>query len=482
MKVVDNYVNGAWVRAAGAACLDVRNPATGELLAQVPLSSASDVDAAVIAARHAFPAWRDTPPAVRARYLFRFRDLLDHHRDEIAAICVAEHGKTQTESLNDLGRGIENVEHACGIPALMMGQVLEDVSPGVDGQSLRQPMGVFAAITPYNFPPMVPLWFYPYAIATGNTFVLKTSEQVPLSQMRMVELLHETGLPPGVLNLVHGGKEAVNALCTHPDVVGVSFVGSSAVARHVFRTCGEQGKRVQALGGAKNFMIVTPSAVMDRSVTNVADSIYGCAGQRCLAGAVVVGVGTAFEPVRERLLAAARAIVVGDGARPGVTLGPVISAAHRDRIFAYIEKGVQEGASLLLDGRTVHVEGLENGFFVGPTVFDNVTPDMAIATEEIFGPVACLMRADTLAEAIDMANCSAYGNSSSLYSNDGREAREFVHRIRAGMLGINVGVPAPMAYFPFGGQKASLFGDTKVHGTAAIDFYTERKSVITRWF
>lgn len=482
MEPIRNLVNGRWIPATGPDALDVTNPATGELLGRVPLSSAADVDAAVAAARAAFPAWRETPPAARARVLFRFKALLDAHRDEIAAVCTAEHGKTLAESSNEVGRGTENVEHACGAPTLMMGQALEDVAPGIDCQSIRQPLGVFAVIAPYNFPPMIPLWFYPYAIASGNTVVLKPSEQTPLSQQVIVRLAHEAGLPPGVLNLVNGARDVASALCGHPDVVGVSFVGSSAVARQVHRTCADHGKRCQALGGAKNFMIVTPSAVMDKSVANVAESIFGCAGQRCLAAAIVLAVGDACEPVRDRLLAAARAVVLGDGAKPGVTMGPVVSAAHRDRVFGYIAKGVAEGAKLLMDGREARVEGLPRGHWVGPTVFDDVRPGMVIATEEIFGPVACIMRADTLDSAIEIANRTEYGNASSIYTNDGREAREFTYRLQAGMLGINVGVPAPMAFFPFGGRKGSMFGDVKAHGASAVDFYTDRKSVITRWF
>nr|QDA77030.1 acylating methylmalonate-semialdehyde dehydrogenase [Jahnella sp. MSr9139] len=482
-RTLENYIGGSWVRSSGTTLLDVKNPATGEVLAQVPLSTAGDVDQAVQAAKAAFPAWRATPPAVRARYLFKLREIFDGRRDEIAAICTSEHGKTLSESRNDFGRGVENVEHAAGIPTLMMGQNLEDVSGGIDCQTVRQPMGVFAAITPFNFPPMVPLWFLPYAIATGNTFVLKPSEQVPLTQRRIFELIHEhLGLPPGVVNLVNGGKDVVNGICTHRDVVGVSFVGSSAVAQHVYKTCGETGKRVQALGGAKNFILVTPDAERERSVANLSESIYGCSGQRCLAGSVVVGIGEAYDWVRDSLLAAAKAVVLGDGSKPGVTMGPVVSAAAKDRILSYIEKGVQEGAKLILDGRGATVEGCPDGNWIGPCIFEDVRPEMVIAKEEIFGPVACLMRAQSLDEAIELANRSPYGNAASLYTSNGKHAREFSHRIEAGMVGVNIGVAAPMAFFPFGGQKASFFGDIKAHGPTAIDFYTERKIVITRWF
>ena len=482
MRVLENFINGAWVPSSASSQLDVRNPATGEVMARVPLSTSEDVAAAVKAAKAAFPAWRSTPPVVRARYLFKLKALLEQHREEIATLCTREHGKTLSESRNDLGRGIENVEHACGIPSLMMGQNLEDVATGIDSSVVRQPLGVFAAVTPFNFPPMVPLWFLPYAIATGNTFVLKPSEQVPLTQRRIFELLSETGLPPGVVNLVNGGRDVVNAFCEHPDIAGVSFVGSTPVAKHVYESCARTGKRVQALGGAKNFLVVMPDAEMGRSVQNVAESIFGCSGQRCLAGSVVVGVGDAYEKVREALLAAARAVVLGDGMKPGTTMGPVVSAAHKDRILGYINKGIEEGAKLLLDGRNAKVDGYPHGNWVGPTVFEDVRPEMVIATEEIFGPVACLMRARNLDEAIELANRGRYGNASSIYTTNGKHAREFQYRVNVGMVGINVGVAAPMAFFPFGGAKQSLFGDTKAHGATGVDFYTDRKVIISRWF
>jgi len=482
MRVLDNYINGAWTRSTGATSLDVRNPATGEVLAKVPLSPAEDVDAAVRAAQAAFPAWSATPPVQRARYLFKLKALFDEHKEEIAAICTSEHGKTMTESRNDFGRGIENVEHAAGIPTLMMGQSLTDIATGIDSQTIRQPLGVFGAITPFNFPPMVPLWFLPYAIATGNTFVLKPSEQVPLSQERIFQLIHQLGLPPGVVNLVNGGRDVVNALCTHKQVQGVSFVGSTSVARHVYRSCAETGKRVQALGGAKNFITILPDAELDKAIANASDSAYGCSGQRCLAASVVVAVGSAYERVREGIVAAAKAVKLGPGNQPGVTMGPVISAAHREKVLGYIEKGVAEGAKLLVDGRGAKVEGHPGGFWVGPTVFDEVKPGMTIATEEIFGPVLCIMKAKDLDEAIAIANKSEYGNAASVYTQNGKHAREFQLRIQAGMVGVNIGVAAPMAMFPFGGQKGSFFGDSKAHGATGIDFYAERKIVITRWF
>ncbi|MDC3953635.1 CoA-acylating methylmalonate-semialdehyde dehydrogenase [Polyangium jinanense] len=482
MRVLENFINGAWVASAGTTLLDVKNPATGEVLAKVPLSTSADVDAAVQAAKAAFPAWRAVPPVQRARYLFKLKSLFDQHREEIANICTSEHGKTFAESFNDFGRGIENVEHACGTPSLLMGQNLEDVASGIDSKVLRQPLGVFAAITPFNFPPMVPLWFLPYAIATGNTFVLKPSEQVPLSQRRIFELIQQIGLPNGVVNLVNGGREVVEAICEHPDVKGVSFVGSSNVAKIVYRKCGETGKRVQALGGAKNFIVIMPDADMERAVQNAVESCYGCAGQRCLAGSVIVPVGDAYERVRDLFVAYAKKIVLGDGKDPATTLGPVISRAHKDRVLSYIEKGLQEGAKLVLDGRNATVPGLPDGNWIGPTIFEDVRPDMVIGREEIFGPVASFMRAKDLDEAIRLANASEFGNAASIYTTNGKAAREFGARVEAGMVGVNIGVAAPMSFFPFGGQKASLFGDTKAHGSAGIDFYTERKIVIERWF
>ena len=482
VSTLQNFINGQWVASTGSTLLDVKNPATGELLAKVPLSTTKDVDDAVAAAAKAFPAWRATPPVQRARYLFKFKDLLDKNREEIARICNSEHGKTLDESRNDIGRGIENVEHACGTPALMMGSNLEDVSSGIDCAAIRQPLGVFAAIAPFNFPPMVPLWVRPYAIATGNTFLLKPSEQVPLSQKKIFELLQETGLPAGVVNLVHGAKDVVEAFCTHKDIKGVSFVGSTQIAKRVYELCGQSGKRVQALGGAKNYLVIMPDAVMDRSVQNVSDSIYGCAGQRCLAGSIVIGVGDAYDKVRDGLLAAAKAIVVGDGSKPGVTMGPVISAKHKDKVLGYIQAGVDEGAKLLLDGRQHASAKDTTANFLGPTIFEGVKPEMRIMKEEIFGPVVCLMKAKDLDEAINQVNATEFANASSIYTSSGKSAREYAYRVHPAMLGVNIGVAAPMAMFPFGGSKQSFFGDVKAHGSAGIDFYTDRKVVITRWF
>ena len=482
MTALENFIGGQWVASKGTQTLAVRDPSTGTELGRVPLGNEADVADAVAAAKAAFPAWRRTPAAARARFLFSFRALLLEHQQEIAEICSREHGKTIAESLNDLGRGVENVEHACGMPALSMSQNLEDVSAGIDCNATRQPLGVFAAITPFNFPPMVPLWFLPYAIATGNTFVLKTSEQVPLTWMRMMRLLEQTGIPAGVVNLVHGGKEVVEGLCTHPDVEGVSFVGSTKVARIVYELAGRHGKRVQALGGAKNHILIMPDASMERSIANASASVFGCAGQRCLAGSVLVAVGDAYASVRAGIVKEAEQIVLGSGLDPETTMGPVISPESKARIEAMIEVGVGEGAELLLDGRGATIPGSEGGYWLGPTIFDKVRPEMRIAQEEIFGPVLCLMHAKDLDEAIEWTNASRYGNASSIFTQSGAAAREFKYRVAPAMLGVNIGVAAPMAFFPFGGSKDSFFGDTKAHGPDAIDFYTDRKVVISRWF
>ena len=479
---VNNYINGAFQASSGPEYMPLSNPATGELLAQTPLGTAADVAAAVAAAKAAFPAWRDTPAHARARYLFDLRNLMEQHFVELCELCTLEHGKTLEESRGDVRRGIDNVETAAGMPSLMMGDALEQIATGIDCVSVRQPMGVFAAIAPYNFPSMVPFWFLPYAIATGNTFVVKPSEQVPLSQLRLFELLHELKLPPGVVNTVNGGRDVVNAILEHPDVAGVSFVGSTTVARHVYARCGANGKRVQALGGAKNFTVVMDDCDWDRSVANIIDSAFGCAGQRCLATSTVVGVGPAYQKLRAKLTQASQRVKVGDGREPGVTMGPLVSAAHLDRVVGYIEKGVAEGAELLLDGRTLKLPALPKGHFLGPTVFAAVTPGMTIAREEIFGPVLGLMEAPDLEAALAIANAHALANAASIYTASGAAARKFTKTIDAAMVGVNIGVAAPMAYFGFGGAKSSFFGDLKAHGRESALFYTQNKTSIQRWW
>jgi malonate-semialdehyde dehydrogenase (acetylating)/methylmalonate-semialdehyde dehydrogenase len=385
------------------------------------------------------------------------------------------------ETRGEVQRGIENVEHACGIPTLMMGDTVEEIAKGIDCSSWRQPLGVFGIITPYNFPVMIPLWFWPYAVATGNTVVLKPSEQDPLTHQRIVELAEQAGLPPGVLNVVHGGRETVEAICDHPGIVGVSFVGSSRVAEIVHRRAANSGKRAQTLGGAKNYMLVLPDADMDLAHEACHSSIFGSSGQRCLAGSVVVGVGEAHAAIRERMLDSAASIRMGDGLAAGTDMGPVISAAHRDRVRAFIDRGEADGAKLALDGRGATVKGLEGGFWVGPTVFEDVHPDTSIGTEEIFGPVANINRAKDVDEAVRMMHASRYGNACSIFTTSGRAAREFRYHAGISMIGVNIGVAAPMAFFPFGGAKQSFYGDLKAQGKDAISFFTDQRVVISRW-
>jgi len=479
--VVRNYLGGRWAEPSGSDVLTVTNPASGAELGKVAVSTAADVDAAVRAAREAFPSWRATPAPERARIMFRFHHLLIENKEALARTLTTEHGKVIAETRGEVQRGIENVEHACGIPTLMMGDTVEGIAPGIDSASWRQPLGVFAVITPYNFPVMIPLWFWPYAVATGNTVVLKPSEQDPITHQRIVELAEEAGLPPGVLNVVHGTREAVEAICDHPDIVGVSFVGSSHVAEIVYRRATATGKRVQALGGAKNYMIVLPDADMDVALDACSGSIFGSSGQRCLAGSMIVGVGDAHAEIRDRMLDAAASIRLGDGLEETTDMGPVISAAHRDRVRSFIDSGVADGARLSLDGRGATVEGLEGGYWVGPTVFEDVAPDISIGTEEIFGPVAGINRARDLDEAVAMMHASRYGNACSIFTTSGRAAREFRYRAGISMIGVNIGVAAPMAFFPFGGSKASFYGDLKAQGKDAISFYTDQRVVISRW-
>ncbi len=479
--VIQNYIGGSWVSASSTKELPVTNPATGEILARVPLSNHTDVGKAVEAAKKAFPAWRETPVLERVRILFRLKALLEEKADDLAVSLTQEHGKTCSESRGEIQRGIENVEHACGMPALLMGDTLEDIAPGVDCETIRQPIGVFAAITPYNFPIMIPLWFWPYAIATGNTFVLKPSEQDPLTHQQIVVLTEEAGLPHGILNVVHGNQEAVTALLEHPDVKGVSFVGSSRVAKIIYAKAAAEGKRVQALGGAKNHMIVLPDADYDQAAQAVNASIFGCAGQRCLAGSVVVGVEDAFEPVREKVVQMASALRIGNGLEENVDMGPVISAPHRDRVRTYINQGVDDGATLLLDGREARVAAYPKGHWVGPTVFTDVKPEMGIGREEIFGPVATFTHAKSLDDAVELMHRNQYGNATSIFTTSGRMAREFRYRAGISMIGVNIGVAAPMAFFPFGGSRGSFYGDLKAQGRDAIEFYTDKRVVISRW-
>jgi malonate-semialdehyde dehydrogenase (acetylating)/methylmalonate-semialdehyde dehydrogenase len=482
VQTLDNFIGGRWVGARATDYFQVHNPAVGDVIGRTPLSTAVDVDAAVQAATQAFPSWRDTPVNARAQVLYRFKALLEQHFEELARIVTTEHGKTLDEARGSVRRGIECVEVACGAPSLMQGFGLEDIATGIDCHVVRQPLGVCAAIAPFNFPAMVPMWFLPFAIATGNTFVLKPSEQVPLSQRRMVDLLRQSDLPPGVVNLVNGGREVVEAICDHPGIRAVSFVGSTTVARQVYQRATHAGKRVQALGGAKNFVIVMPDANLDRSIDVITESFYGCAGERCLAGSMLVPVGDVHRETRDRMVAAAKGLKVGDGTQPGVTMGPVISATHRDRVLGYINQGVAEGAKLLVDGRETRVADRPHGYFVGPTVFDEVSTRMAIGREEIFGPVASIAPVKTLEEAIALMRSHPNANATSIFTSSGKAAREFAKHATASMVGVNIGVAAPMAYFPFGGAKDSFFGDLKAHGRDGIEFYTDKKVTISRWF
>jgi len=478
---IQNYIGGAWQKSSGTEFVDVANPATGELLARTPLSSAGDVDAAVRAANEAFPAWRRTPPGERVQYLFKLKFLLEEHIDELSRLITVENGKTFGEAKAEIRRGIENVEVACGIPVMMQGYNLEDVTPGVDETLIRQPLGVVAAIAPFNFPLMIPFWFLPYAIACGNTVVMKPSERVPLSMRRAMELIEKTGLPKGVINVVNGGKEVVNAICDHPAIRAVSFVGSTPVAKHVYQRSAASGKRMQCQGGAKNHVIVLPDADMDLAKQIISDSAFGCAGQRCLAVSVAVTIGEAQKTFRDAIADAASSIKVGFGLDQGVQMGPVISQDSKKRIEGLIATGVGDGAKAIVDGRNYKVASHEGGSFLRPTVLDGVPSSSSLANTEIFGPVLSLIHADTVDEAIDFIRKSPYGNQASLFTTSGAAARKFRYEAPAGNIGINIGVAAPMAYFPFNGWKESFFGIVHAQGKDAIEFYTESKIVVERW-
>lgn len=476
-----NYINGRWQYASVESYLDVVNPATATTLTQVPLTAADEVDIAAQAAQDAFPGWRQTPAGERIQYLFKLKFLLDAHRDELARLITDECGKTYQESLGEIQRGIENVEVACGIPMLMQGYNNEDIAPGIDEHMFRQPLGVAAAITPFNFPLMIPLWYLPYAIATGNCFILKPSERVPTSTQRFFDLVDQLNLPPGVLQLVNGGKEAVDALLDHPAVRAISFVGSTAVAKYIYSRAAANGKRVQCQGGAKNPVIIMPDADMDTATRIMADSAFGCAGQRCLAASVAITVGAAQKSFGEQIAAAAAGRTVGYGLDDEVQMGPVISAESKARIEQLIGAGEQEGATVLVDGRGRSVSGYEEGYFVFPTVLDNVNPQGKIAQTEIFGPVLSLMPAGSIDEAIALVNGRSYGNMASIFTSSGATARQFRYEARAGNIGINIGVAAPMAYFPFSGWGESFFGDLHAQGRHGVEFYTETKVVVERW-
>ena len=479
VQIVSYYINGAWESAAGRKGGAVTNPATGRVLAEVPYATDDDVDRAVRAAHDAFLKWREVPVVDRVQPLYRFKSLLEKHHAEIAGILTRENGKTAEDAKAEVRRMIQMVEVACGMPSLMMGDSLNDVAAGIDCKSIRQPIGVCAGITPFNFPAMVPMWMYPFAIACGNPFVLKPSEKVPLTPTRVVELLHDAGLPAGVMSLIHGGKESVDALLHHPLVKAVSFVGSTPIAKYIYTTAAAQGKRVQALGGAKNHLIVMADADMPKTVEAIIGSAFGAAGERCLAGSVLVPVGDAAGPLLELLVKRTRELTVGDGSEAGTEMGPLVTSDHCKKVEGYVEKGVAEGATPLVDGRERKAAG---GFFLGPTIFDHVTPEMTIAKEEIFGPVLSVMRVKTLDDAIHLVNRSQFGNATAIFTSNGKSAREYSSRCEVGMVGINVGVAAPMAFFPFAGWKNSFFGDLHAHGKDAVSFYTEQKVIMSRWF
>lgn len=478
LKTYTAIIDGKPTGAASAHVDTQYNPATGEPSALIAYSTTAEVDAAVESARRAFPGWSKTPVLQRSRIMFKFRELVEKHTDEFVALITEEHGKTLDEAKASFQRGLEAIEFACGAPSLMMGEGVESVGTNADSWTIRKPIGVCVGITPFNFPFMVPLWMFPIAIACGNTFVLKPSEKVPRCSLKLAALMTEAGLPNGVLNVVIGGKEVVDRLLSHPTVVAASFVGSSAVAKYIYTTAAAHGKRVQALGGAKNHSIIMPDAEMKSSVDSVIASSYGCAGERCVATSMVVTVGEIGDPFVAELKKAADALNVGDGKEKGVTMGPLITGEHRKKVLSYIEAGEKEGAVLVRDGRK---GSPEKGNFIGPTLFDKVKPDMKIAREEIFGPVLSVVRANSLSEALDIVNQSEYGNAASIYTRSGQAAREFTENVQAGMLGVNIGVPAPVAIFPFAGWKGSFYGDLHALGKDAVRFYTETKVVTQRW-
>src|SRR5580704_12968735 len=466
------YVNGKWESTQGSGLHPVTNPATGETIAHVPYATVAEVDRVARHAHAAFLKWRDVPVVDRVQIFYRYKTLLEAHANEVARILSTENGRTLDDAKASVRRAIQMVEVACGMPSLMMGDALENVSKNIDSQSIRQPLGVCAGITPFNFPAMVPMWMFPFAIACGNSFILKPSEKVPMTPTRTCELLHEAGIPEGVYNLIHGDKVSVDALLAHPLVRAISFVGSSPVAKYVYETAAKHGKRVQALGGAKNHLVVTPGANLEKTVEAIISSSFGAAGERCLAGSVLVPIGDVAQPLVDLLLETTNKIKLG------VDMGPVVTDEHRKKIVGYIAKGVAEGAEPLCDGRKTNCEG----YFGRPTIFDHVTPEMTIAKEEIFGPVLSVIRVKTLDEAIELVNSSKFGNTTSIFTSDGKSAREYASRIECGMVGVNIGVAAPMAFFPFSGWKNSFFGDLHAHGKDAVAFYTEQKVIMTRWF
>jgi malonate-semialdehyde dehydrogenase (acetylating) / methylmalonate-semialdehyde dehydrogenase len=479
--IITHWVDGKPWDGASERTSPVFNPATGEVTAQVRLASEADVDAAVATARAAFPEWRRASLTKRTSVLFAFRELVSQHRDDLARLITAQHGKVHADALGEVGRGLEVVDFACGLPHLLKGGYSEQVSTDVDVFSIRQPVGVCAGITPFNFPAMVPMWMFPVAIACGNAFILKPSERDPSASILIAELWAEAGLPSGVFSVVHGDKEAVNALLTHPGVDAVSFVGSTPIARHVYETAAHAGKRVQALGGAKNHMIVLPDADLDQAADAAVSAGYGSAGERCMAISVVVAVDPIGDELVDKIAGRIPDLKIGDGAEPSVDMGPLVTETHRDRVASYVERGEAEGATMVVDGRGLTVDDRPDGFWLGPTLIDHVQTDMTVYRDEIFGPVLTVVRAGSYDEAVRLVNENAFGNGVALFTRDGGAARRFQFEIEAGMVGINVPIPVPMAYYSFGGWNDSLFGDTHMHGTEGIHFYTRGKVVTSRW-
>ena len=482
IAIMKNYINGEWVESNTETFGDIWNPVLGEKIASVPYGTSQDVDMAVKAAAAAYPEWKAIPPLARARYLFRLKDAFEEAFEDIARVLTIEQGKAIDESRGEVRRMIENIEHATGVTTMMTGYCFEDIARGIDSSLYRQPMGVFACVAPYNFPAMVPWWFIPYALVTGNTYVLKPSEQVPMTQNRIFEIIDEVGFPEGVINLVNGSRDVVNGILEHPDIEGVSFVGSTPTARHIYERCGATGKRVQSLGGAKNIVAIMPDANVEAGMPSLITSFFGCAGQRCLSGSILCPIGDGADAFIEKFLASTKAMKVGNGLDESTAMGPVVSSAHKERILSYIEKGLEEGATLLLDGRNFKVEGYPEGYFVGPTIFDNVTPDMTIAKEEIFGPVVSIVRSNNLDEVIELINTRDFANAACIYTQDAKAVRKMRTEAAPGMIGVNIGIAAPMSFFPFGGSGNSMFGDIKGHGREIFQFFTDSKVVIERYF
>jgi malonate-semialdehyde dehydrogenase (acetylating)/methylmalonate-semialdehyde dehydrogenase len=481
MQTDSHFIAGQFHAGASGRQIEVVNPATGQPIRTIGMASAQEVEQAVAAAYQAFPAWSETPPLRRARILSKFKELIEQNLESLARLITAEHGKVLSDARGEVMRGLEVVEYATGIPQLLKGEYTEQISKGIDAWTMRQPVGVCAGITPFNFPVMVPMWMFPMAIACGNTFVLKPSERVPSASLLLAQLFKEAGLPDGVFNIVQGDKVAVDALIDHPLVKAVSFVGSTPVAEHVYSRSALRGKRVQALGGAKNHLVVMPDAPLDNAVEALIGAAFGSAGERCMSISVAVAVGDGGDALAEALAKRIRTLKINHGLDEDAEMGPLITGAHREKVIGYINDGIREGATLVVDGRELRVPGHEGGNFVGGTLFDHVTPGMRIYREEIFGPVLCVVRVPNLAAAIELVDRHEFGNGASIFTRDGNTARQFTHRIQVGMVGVNVPIPVPMAFHSFGGWKRSLFGDQHVHGPEGVRFYTKQKAVTQRW-